>query len=815
MLEILRQDVVHAARSLRRTPGFTVTAILTLALGIGATSAIFTVVNAALLRRLPYPDPDRVVMLGTRQINSQPGQLFLHLRDRARSVEHVSAQRATNGWNLVAGDVATYVSGMQVSAGYFDTLGVAPLLGRGFTRAETEPKGPSAVVISEALWRSLYGGRPDALGETLQLGGLTYAVVGVMPDRFRTIPDAEVWTPLITSATDNTFNYRILARVSAAASLDQARQEFDIVRPEIQRAFPRTPERRLALTTWTPLRDVVGASVRTPLLILLAAVAFVLMIACVNVAGLHLTRALGRRRELATRAALGGSRLRLARHVIAEATVLGLAGAAAGLAIAVGTSRLILTLVSAPAAQQLLSGETLTIDWRVFGFTLGISLLCSFAFGVVPALLSTRVDVRLALAEGATTTASRRTAWMRRSFAVAQVALSLVLLVGAGLLIRSLWNLTGTNAGFVSDDIVVGRMSLQGVVRDGGELESLLDRGLARIGAIPGVVAVTASNGVPVERPFNVPLEPPPGSLISEVRGVDWRYVTPDYFRVFRIRQIEGRPFDERDRAGAEPVAIVNEALARVIFGRVDVVGQTLALVGGFQDPPRRIVGVVDDVKAASAAGAQGLTALGMDVTPMLFTPAGQASATLVRATHGAFAMTWSIRTDGQRPGITRDVQDALRAVDARLPFVGFEPMAAVVARDVDLPRLLASLLAAFAALATTLAAIGLYSLMAYSTSQRVREVGIRMAVGATTARLLRQFMREGLAVVSVGMAAGAAGAALSANVLASYLFGVRPLDSLTFATVAGGLLLTAALACLGPAMRAARLDPVRALKTQ
>jgi hypothetical protein len=215
MLEILRQDVVHAARSLRRTPGFTVTAILTLALGIGATSAIFTVVNAALLRRLPYPDPDRIVMLGTRQINSQPGQLFLHLRDRARSVEHVSAQRATNGWNLVAGDVATYVSGMQVSAGYFDTLGVAPLLGRGFTRAETEPKGPSAVVISEALWRSLYGGRPDALGETLQLGGLTYAVVGVMPDRFRTIPDAEVWTPLITSATDNTFNYRILARVSA------------------------------------------------------------------------------------------------------------------------------------------------------------------------------------------------------------------------------------------------------------------------------------------------------------------------------------------------------------------------------------------------------------------------------------------------------------------------------------------------------------------------------------------------------------------------------------------------------------------------
>jgi hypothetical protein len=285
---------------------------------------------------------------------------------------------------------------------------------------------------------------------------------------------------------------------------------------------------------------------------------------------------------------------------------------------------------------------------------------------------------------------------------------------------------------------------------------------------------------------------------------------------VFGIRPVEGRFFDERDHAAAEPVALVNEAFARGVFGHTKVVGQTVGIVAGFQDRPRRIVGVVGNTKAASGTNwTRGLTALGRDTAPMLFTPASQTSATLVRSTHGSFAMTWSIRTGAARPGLERDVEEALRGVDPGLPFVSFEAMDAVVARDVDIPRLMASLLAAFAGLAVLLAAVGLYGLITYSSSQRIREVGIRMAFGATTVRVLRQFLKEGLAITGIGLVLGAIGAVLSTDLLAAYLFGVDPLDSWTFAAVAILMLGTALLACLVPAVRAARIDPVRALRTE
>jgi putative ABC transport system permease protein len=816
MLDTLRHDVTHAARALRRTAGFTATAIITLALGIGATSAIFTMVNAALLKPLPYPEPGRVLVLGAGPNGAQPGQLFLYLRERSRRVQHVAAQRNSNGWNLVAGDVATYVTGLQVSTGYFDALGVSPLIGRGFTRAETAPNGPQAVVISEALWRRVFAGRPDAIGQPLQLGGVTHTIVGVVPEGFRSIPGADVWTPLRTSASDNSFNYRVIGRLADDATVQQAQQEFGALRADIQREFPRTNERRLAATTWVPLRDLLAAPMRTPLLVLLGAVTLVLLIACVNVAGLQLTRALSRRRELATRAALGASRTRLARPAIAESVLLGVAGAAGGLVIAIGLSRVLIGLVSADAARLMLSGETLQVDWRVFGFTLAAALTCSLVFGIAPALLSTRVDVRLSLTEGITATASRRTVWLRRMLAVAELALAAVLLVGAGLLVRTLWNLTSAEPGFVSTDVVVGRMSLQGSARDSAELSSVLDRGLERIRRLDGVIAAAASNGVPIERPYNIPLEPLPGSRITEPLPVDWRYVTPDYFAVFGIRQLAGRMFDARDHTAAEPVAIVNETLARVYFGRADVVGETIGIFGSFQDPLRRIVGVVADVKALSNTGFnRGVSALGAGAAPMLFTPAAQASATLLRSTHAAFPMTWSIRTDGRRAGLEREIEDALRTIDPRLPFIGFEPMSAVVSRDLDVPRFLTTLLAAFAGLAAALAAIGLYGLMTYAGSQRVREIGIRMAFGANSARVLRHFMREGLAVAATGLAAGTIGAALLTNAIAAYLFGVTPLDAPTFLAALVLLLATAALASFVPAWRAARIDPVRALKAQ
>ena len=814
MIGTLRQDLKYAVRSLRRAPGFTAAAIVTLGLGIGATSAIFTVVNAALLKEPPYPEPDRLLVLTTPESGSQTGQLFLYLRDQSRIFENIAARRQTNGWNLVAGRFVSYVPGQRVSERYFETVGAPLLMGRGFVAEEARANGTDAVVISESLWRRAYGGRQDVLGESLQLGDVPHTVVGVMPSTFRSFPEAEVWTPLRTSAADNSVNYQVVGRLRPDMTVAQAAAEFDAQRAAIREAFPRTSERRLAATTWRPIGDTVGVSVRRPLLILLGAVGFVLLIACVNVASLQLTRALGRRRELATRAALGGSQWRVGREAMTESVLLASAGALAGIAVALAASRVLLRLVSADAAAQMLSGQSLTVDWRVLAFTLVTALVCSVFFGVVPALTSSRVDLRTALAEGAATTSSRRTAWLRRSFVCAELALAVVLMVGAGLLVRTLSNLTSTDVGFTPDGVLVGRMSLQGAGDSGPQLESILGRGIARMAAIPGVVAVAASNGVPVERPFNVALEPPADSPFTEPRAIDWRYVTPDYFRLFGISRVEGRLFDDRDRAGGDPVAIVNEALARAFFGRLNVIDETIQLVPVFGDAPRRIVGVVGDVKARSGTGWNpGINALAADTAPMMFVPAGQAPSTLLRGTHGAFAMTWSIKTAARGIDLERALQAAVSAAEPRLPFITFESMTAVIDRDLDLSRFVASLLAAFTALAAILAAIGLYGLMAYSGSRRRREVSIRMALGAGAARVMGQFMTEGLVIAASGLVIGIAGATALTGAITTLLFGVTPLDLSTYAAVAVLLLAIAALASLVPALRAARLNPVTALR--
>jgi putative ABC transport system permease protein len=816
MLDRLAQDIRHAARSLGRSRGFTTAVVLTLALGIGSTSSIFTLVNAALLKPLPYPAADRLMALATPDGGAQTGQLFLFMRERVRLFNHVAAQRVSNGWNLVAGDVAAYVTALRISEDYFDTLGVQPLLGRGFSRIEDQPGGPDAVVINEDLWRRAYAGRTDVLGETILLGGVPHTVVGVMPVAFRSVPDAEVWTPLRTSATDNGQNYQIVGRLRAGTTPAQAVAEFGALRPSIQGAFARYNPRRLAATTWMPLRDVIGANVRQPLLMLLGAVALLLLIACVNVAGLQLTRALGRRREIATRAALGSSRLRLVRHVAAESSLLSLAGAVAGVGIALASARFLPELVSDDFARQLLAGGAPTVDWRVLTFTVLTALLCSLFFGVAPALMSSRVSLRHSLGEGLTTTSAWRTVWLRRALVGAEVALAVVLLVGAGLLARSVGNLFSTELGFRPQSVAVGRMSLQGSVEDGRELESLLDRGLASIRGVRGVVTVAASNGVPVERPINVAMDPPAGAQVTEPRAIDWRYVTADYFTVFDIPLVAGRSFDSRDRAGASPVAIVNSALARAYFGRVNVIGETISMAPAFSDPPRLIIGVVGDVKARSYSGwTQGSAALGSPTAPMVFVPAGQASVTLIGATHRSFPMTWAIASQRPLGELEADLRQTIRTVDPYLTFIGFEPMEAVIARDLDIQRFVTALLAVFATLAIVLAAIGLYGLMAYAASQRRREIALRMALGATATMILRRFMAEGLLVSGIGMVAGVACAVFVTHVLTVFLFGISPLDPATFATVGGLLLTVTALAIVVPAGRAARTNVSAVLRAE
>ncbi len=804
MSDAFWQDIRHAWRSLRHTPGFTVAATLTLALGIGATTAIFSVVNAALLKPLPYPEPDRLLVLAPPPAGSVTGQVFLHMRERARIFTHVAGQGGGGGANFVAGDHREYVATQRVSDGFFATHAVEPLLGRELTPAEALPNGPNAVVLGEALWRRVYGGRADALGETILLRDVPHTVVGVMPATFRSIPAADLWTPLRTTLADNGANYRVIGRLREDVTLTHAAEELDALRTGIAGAFPRYAQ-TIAAYRWMPYREYLGANVRQLLLVQLAAVGFLLLIACVNVASLQLTRALARRRELAVRSALGSSRARLIRQVLTESTLLALLGGIVGLGIALACTQLLLGLVSQEMSRDMLSGEAAGVDWRVLGFTGVVAIASGLIFGIAPALAATRTDLRASMSEGLGTTLSRRTVWLRRSLAGAQIALACILLVGAGLLVRSFVKLSGSELGFNPSGVLVGRMSLQGAI-DAPALELLLGQAMERVRRLPGVIAVSASNGVPVERALNLPLQPPAHSIVTQPRSVDWRYVTPAYFEVFDIQLVAGRLFDERDTPAAPPVAIVNEAFARGYFGRVNVVGETITI--------GEIVGVVGNAKAGSGAGwTRGLTALGSESAPTMFQPAGQAAASMSGWLRDGFNLAWSVRANGARPEREREMQEAVRAVDPRLSFIRFEPMDAVIDRDLDVPRFAANLFGGFALVALVLSGIGLYGLTAYAATQRARETGIRMALGATAGRTLRHFMTEGLAVAGVGLLLGIVGAALVTQVLAALLFGVTPLDSVTFAGVAALLLAIAAASTLVPAARAARINPVDALR--
>jgi predicted permease len=812
MFHYLRQDLKYAARSLWHARAFTATIVLTLAVGIGATSAMFSIINAAWFKAPPYPEPERLVLLATPLSTSQTGQLFLYLRERLQSFERMAAQSGGNGWTIDANGRITYARALVVSDGYFAVHGVGLAAGREFAPREAAPGGPNVVVISESLARDAFRTSGAAVGRTIALGETPYVVVGVAPGSFTSIPRADIWTPLRTSLTDNSRNYDVIARLRAEITRSQANAELDVVQPDILREFPRSNARQLGVTRWTPFRQARVGNLREPLLLLLGAVAFLLLLACINVASLQLTRALQRRRELATRAALGGTLGRLIRFALAESLLLAIGGALAGLVIAEALPRLVVAFVSEPIAEQLFGTFGPAVDWRVVAFAAGLAGAAALIFGVAPAIISSRTDLREAIADAVTTTASRKTIWVRRWLAATQVALACVLLVGAGLLVRTLVNLYGSDVGFRSTGIVVGRMVLQGT-GNAMQFESFLNEAIERARRTPGIDGVAISNSVPIERAMNLPLQPPAGSQVAVPRAVDWRYVTSGYFDVFGVPVLAGRAFDARDRVGSRPVAVVNEAFARAYFGRTNVVGETIALVPAFRDDPREIVGVVGDAKGRSGSGwTQGLTAVGSAAAPTVYHPAGQAPM-IAQAGQRTYSIALSVRTTRAPAAVADGLRAAARAADPRAVFISFERMDDVLARDLELPRLVAVLLSAFSAIGVLLAGVGLYGLMAHDVSQRTREIGIRMALGATTSRLLRRVVSEGVLNAAAGILVGAAAAAVMSRTLTGWLFGVTSLDLGTFATVAVLLVGVAVLATFMPALRAARIDAADALR--
>ena len=813
------QDIRYAMRSLRRTPGFTTAALLTLALGIGATTAIFSLVNATLLKPVPYPEPVRIAVLTARYgaspvpQSAQSGVTFTLVRDRVRVIEAIAAQSGITNWNLSTADSAISVRGLRVSTDYLRVHGIRPLAGREFTSVEDTPRGPDAAMVSESLATRLFTSSANALGQSVTLGGRPYTVVGVLPRDFASIPSADVWTPLRTTERDQGVNYRVIGRLRAGSTPEAAQTELATVRADLLRTIPTLVESRVPRFSWTDYREVLGQGVRQPVLIMLGAVVFLLLIACVNVANLYVARAVARHREIATRVSLGATRARLVRQVLTESLLLAAVGSLLGLVIAAGSMQLLTSVVSEETARDLLSGGTASLDWRVLFLSIGITLGAGVFFGLAPALAFVRVNPGTALASR--TTAGPGAATIRRTLTIAEVTLAVVLLVGAGLLIRSFMNLTSVELGFAPNGIVIGRMSLQGTSAENtATRQRLIEQGLARIRELPGVTAVAVSNSIPIETGLNLAMTPPPTALIDQTRAVDWRYVSPDYFSLFQIDTRAGMTFTDDHRAGRPLVAVVNEAFARTYFGRVDATGHTITFGN---EGPREIIGVVADVKGRSGAGfVRNLTlgALGSASSPAVYVPVAQAPDAAVQTANRFFDMKWIVRATGSSAGaLEPGMREAVRALDPTLPFIRFESMTSVIRRDLDMQRLLTILLGSFATSAMLLAGVGLYGLIAYAAVRRRKEVGIRIALGATASRVVRAFVGEGVTLASIGLLLGLAGAAAVTRLLSSRLFGITPLDVSTFAIAGITLVAVAVCASLIPASSAARTDPMQALR--
>jgi putative ABC transport system permease protein len=800
----LIQDLRYALRTLLKSPGFTLVAVLTLALGIGANTAIFSVLYGVLVRPLPYPEPQQLVGLsqvyrGSRYDRPIDYREFEFLRSHSTVFQAVAVSTGL-GFNVFTGQEADRARGMRVSADFFRVLGVSPLLGRTFSADEDQVGGPQVAILSYGYWQRRFGGNQAIVGRAVTLDGAPYTVVGVMPAGFQTQPEADVWSTVaqVSRTVGSGSNLSLIGRLKPGLSFARAQAEFAPTAAGVHELMKGRlpPELRIELY---PHRKLIVADVKTPLQMLLGAVGFVLLIACANVAGLLLGRAAGRGRELAMRVALGASRARLVRQLLTESVVLSIAGGTAALLLARWGLELLLNLVPGD-----LKAADIRLDWWAVAFTFAVALATGVAFGLLPALSASRPDVHEGLKEGSgRTTATAGSGRLRDALAVGEVALSLVLLVGAGLLIRTVGNLLRTDPGFDPRPVLSAEIWLNGTGYDSTTaIADFYRRLTSQVELLPGVrSAAVVEAGLPLDRGGNqyVMIE---GR--AEGASVDYRAITPSYFRTLAIRLEQGREFTPGDVQGAEPVAVVNQSFARRYISGHDAVGRTVSFEGGTR-PPRRIVGVVGDVHSY----------IGSPPVPTVFIPSAQTPAGYTRLFGSWFPIHVVVRTAGDPAGLVAGLTRAIHDTDARVPVGRVEPLEEVLSDSVSQSRLQMMLLAVFASLALVLAAVGIYGVMSYLVAQRSHEIGVRLALGAVPGEVLRMVLRRGLLLAGSGAAIGLAGAAGLTRLLRSWLYGVTAGDPATFAVVTGLLLLVALAACYIPARRAARVDPVVALRAE
>ena len=802
------QDVRYAVRGLARRPGFAAVVVLTLTLGIGANAAIFSVVNGILLRPLPFAVPERLVQLGQQDpywTVSEPE--FMDYRRDARAFERVAAY-AGSDVSLTGTGEPERVEAARVSDDFFATLGVAPARGRAFAPDEEAPgSGPAPVVIiSDALWRRRFGADPGIVGRSVTVNNAPRTVVGVMPPHLDfPSPRTALWLPLRLNPdslwTRNNHYLTVIARLAPGVTAERASAQLNTLARRWMRDFPETyfPDKPLVVAV-TPMRDAILGPTRPFLVALLGAVGFVLLIACVNVANLLLARGESRRKELAIRTALGASGRRLARQLLTESALLAGAGGALGLLVAWLGARALVAL--APSSVPRL--DLVAMDARVLAFTAALALATGLLFGLAPALRATRGVAAETLKQGGKGSATGGSHRTRRALVVTEVALAVVMLAGAGLMLRSLARLRAIELGFDQRDVLTMRLSVPAAEYDDARAAEYYRELTARAATLPGVLGAAAVRQLPLEREgddgWSIAVDGRMPATISEAPVATPAQVTPDYFRVMRIALLRGRGFTAADRADAAPVAVVNETMARQLWPGADPVGRTLRMFSESQ-PWVTVVGVVKDVRS------NGLQA---DVPAVMYFPHAQ---TGTSAYYTPRSMALVVRTAGDPAALAGALRRTVRSLDANVPISSVQSMEQVVAGRIASRRFSTVLLGTFAALALALAGVGIYGVIAFGVSQRTYELGLRMALGAQRRAVLRLVVSEALGMTLVGLGLGLAGALAVGYLARSLLVGVPVADVPTLALVSAALAGVAILASALPARRASLVSPTEALR--
>jgi putative ABC transport system permease protein len=803
----LMQDIRYGIRLMLKSPGFTLIAVVALALGVGANSAIFSVVNAVLLRPLPYADPDRLAIMWEKASTQDTSVSYLNYqdwRDQNQSFEQLTAFRR-DSFNLVGAGEPERLAGRMVTANFFYTLGAKLLKGRDFQAEEDRIGGNKVVILGHGFWQRRFGGDESIVGRQLNLRNQSYTVIGITPPDFRYGADTDIYV-LLGQGEERFYQSRgahpgiyVIGRLKPGVQLEQARADMDAIQARLGQQYPESNSERRAHVE--SLYDNTVQDVRSTLFILLGAVGFVLLIACANVANLLLARSAVRQKEIAIRTALGAGRWRIIRQLLTESVLLSILGGGLGLLLALWGTDVLKSLVPDNIPRL----DEAAIDMRVLGFTLLVSVLTGVIFGLAPALSSSRVDLNESLKEGERgSTGSRHR--VRSGLVIAEIAVALVLLIGAGLMVKSLWRLQSVQTGFEQKNLLTMQLSYAAKPDEGAKVRGFFEQLEQKIKGLPGVESVSLSNGMPFlgasEDSFWVAGRPKekPTDIMMGVLYV----VTPDYFRTLGVELKKGRLIDERDRAGSPLVALIDESLAQKYFPNEDPVGKRLENGFGPDETSFEIIGVVEHVKHYGLEGE-------VPVDPQFYYAFNQVPEKFLPVLSNR--MSLAVRTSVEPLSLVGAVRQQVLAVDSNQPVYNARTMERVVSESIAARRFAMLLMTIFAVVALLLASVGIYGVMSYSVTQRTHEIGVRMALGASVKDILKLIVGQGMLLVGVGVGLGLLAAFLLTRVMSSLLYGVSTTDPLTFAGISLLLAVIAFAACYLPARRASKVDPMVALR--